>query len=86
MLDAGIVDDDVDLAEAGDGALDHHVDGVAVRHVGAVIGDVDVVFVGERGALRLDLGRIAEAVEHDGGAALRQGAWRCRGRCRWSSR
>ena len=47
-------------------------DGVAVRHVGAVIGDVDVVLVGERGALRFDLGRIAEPVQHDGGAALRE--------------
>ena len=37
-------------------------------HVGAVIGDVDIVLVGERGALRLDLDRVAEAVEHDGGA------------------
>ena len=57
-----------------DRALRHHVDGVAVRHVGAVIGDVDIVLLGERGALRFDLGRVAEAVQHDGGAALRQGA------------
>ena len=44
-----------------------------LRHVGAVVGDIDIVVVGQRGALRLDLGRIAETVQHDRGAALRQG-------------
>ena len=66
MLDAGIVDDDIDLAEPAYGALHHHMDGVATGHVGAVIGNIDIILIGERGALRLDLDRIAEAVQHDG--------------------
>lgn len=70
MLDPGIVDDDVDLPEPRHGAVDHHVDGRAVRHVGAVIGDIDIVLFGEQYTLGLDLGRIAEAIQHHGGTGL----------------
>ena len=43
-----------------------------LAHVGAVIDDLDLVLVGELAANFLDLLGIAEAVEHDVGAGLRE--------------
>jgi hypothetical protein len=40
MLDAGVVDKQVDRAEARDCVLHHRFDLLGLRHVGAVIGDL----------------------------------------------
>jgi hypothetical protein len=74
MLYACVVDHDVDLAEACNGPFHHHVDSVAVRHVGVVVSDVDVIFLSQGGTLRFDFHRIPEPVQHDGSTVLRQGA------------
>ena len=68
MLDAGVIDKDVDAAELF-GRHPHHVfDLGRLAHVGAVVGDLDAV-LGDR---RLGPFDVAETIEHDIGALLRQ--------------
>ena len=68
MLDAGIVDQHIEPAEAIERHGDHFGDRVRLRHVGAGIGDRDAE-IGAEGLLRrFDLVGLAEAVEHDCGA------------------
>ena len=86
MLDAGIVDEDVDGAEFLLGVGDHGGDLVGLAHVGGGIAHRDAVLLGEAGAQRLDLAGVAEAVEDDIGAVGGKRPRRSRGRCRWSSR
>jgi hypothetical protein len=65
--------------------LHHRVNLVRLRHVGAVIGDLDAELLGQARAQRLDLCRVAEAVEHDVGALRRQAPGRCQDRYHWSN-
>ena len=65
MLNARIVDDDVGGAERRPGGLHQAGDFIRSGHVGAVVADADTALIGETGARRLDVGLVAEAVEHD---------------------
>ena len=86
MLDPGIVDDDVNMAEPLSGLARHRANRFRLRHVGAVVGNVDVVVFGERRPKCFNFGLVTEAVQHDGGAPLGKGAGNCEGRCHSSSR
>lgn len=68
MLDARVVDQDVDLAECVHGMLDHLTNRLGPAHVRAVIDDLDGELAGDCGAGLLDLGDDAEAVDQDLGA------------------
>jgi len=70
VLDAGVVDEDVDRAEAAERRLQHRLDGVGLRHVGAVVGDVHLAAIRQAHAQALDLRLVAESVEDDVRAAL----------------
>ena len=70
VLDAGIVDQDVARAELLFGRLDHRGDLGRLGHVGRRIERLDAELLLDAGALLLDLGRSAEAVDHDVGAVL----------------
>ncbi len=74
MLDAGIVDQDVDRPERRLGGLDHCGNLVGFGHVGSRIDCLDAKFLFDSGAFFIDLGRRAEAVDHDVGAVLSEGA------------
>jgi hypothetical protein len=74
-LDAGIVYQDVDAAEHLDCVAHHRLDGVLLREIGAVVAHVDAVIGRELRAELLDLGGVAEPVQHDVGAAA--GERRC---------
>ena len=65
VLDAGVVDEDVDAAEARGALLDHlgHLSGP--RHVGSAVVDLDVVSGTELGHQRFDRFALTKAVEHD---------------------
>ena len=64
MLDAGIVDEDVEPAEFAQSRFDHLGDRGGARHVGAGIVDANVVILGDAFAGSFDLLRLAEAVQH----------------------
>jgi hypothetical protein len=68
MLDAGVVDEDVEAAEAIDGAAHHRFDGLGARHVGTVVQHLDAVARSEFSARGFDGGGVAETVLHDVGA------------------
>ena len=74
MLDAGVVDQQVDGAELRQRLAHHVLDGLGPAHVGAVVAHLHVVLLGEFGAQRFDLALVAEAVEDDVGALGRQRA------------
>jgi hypothetical protein len=65
MLDAGVVDQHVDRAEAVDRLAHHLGDRLGLQHVGAVVGHRDLVLRRQPRAQRLDLAGIAEAVQYD---------------------
>src|SRR3546814_2632217 len=68
MLHAGIVDEDVDGAEFVDAFLHQAFDLVRLRQVGAIIADADLVRVLDAPTGLLDLGGVAETVQHHVGA------------------
>ena len=68
VLDAGVVDEDVDAAELARRVGHHGLDLGRLAHVGAVVAGLHA----ERGDLRLRPVDIAEAVEHDVRALARQ--------------
>src|SRR5690606_1933239 len=73
MLDAGVVDQDVDAPETLFGGGDHRLDLVGAAEVGIAVVDLDAV----RGDLRaglFDLFRRAQAIEHDLASGLSQAA------------
>ncbi len=72
MLDARVVDEDVDLAEGVDDARHHAPDGVRLAHVGAVEQHVHPVLCGDPRAQALDGGGLAETVQDDVGATSRE--------------
>jgi len=70
VLDAGVVDQDVDAAESVGRELHHVLDLIGLAHVGAVVFGAHA----ECGDLRLGRLGVAEAVEHDVRALLGEGA------------
>jgi hypothetical protein len=68
VLDAGVVDQDIHRAEALDRLAQHRRDRLRLQHVGAVVEHRDLVLRRQLRAQRLDLGGVAEAVEHQIGA------------------
>jgi hypothetical protein len=74
MLDAGIVDEHVEPAEAVKRHVDHAGDRVGLRHVGTRIGDRNAKIGVDRLLRRFDLLGLAEAVEHDSCACRRERA------------
>jgi hypothetical protein len=64
VLDARVVDEDVDASESGLGLRDQVADLGGLHHVGAVVQRLHAVLLREARAQRLDLRRIAEAVQH----------------------
>ncbi|CFN77967.1 Uncharacterised protein [Bordetella pertussis] len=74
MLDARVVDQDIDAAQLGDGAGHQLPHRLALGQVGAVIAHLHAVLAGQPGPQFLDVRRVAESVEHDVGALLRQRA------------
>ena len=73
VLDAGVVDEHVDLAEQLARVLDHAGDLGGLGHVGGGIGGLDPEALLELHAGLLDLGLVAEAVEHHVHAGLGEG-------------
>ena len=73
-LNAGIVHQHVERAEILSRLADHGGDLGRLAHVGARIERLDAEVLLEAGALFLDRGLVAEAVEHDVGAGLGQRA------------
>jgi len=65
MLDAGIIDQDVQFTELGLRGQDHGGDLVRLGHVGPVVQDLYAVLLGQFGASPLDGGHFAEAVQDD---------------------
>jgi len=65
VLDAGVVDQDVDPAKLACRDRHHVADLLGPRHVSAAERDLDVELGGECFALSLDLRRVAEAVEQN---------------------
>jgi hypothetical protein len=74
VLDAGVVDQDVDAAQAVHRGLHHGVDLLGLGHVGAVVADLDAELLCQPGTQRLDLRGVAEAVEHQVGAGTAERA------------
>ena len=73
VLDAGVVDEDVEVAEFGFGAVDEGGDGGRVEEVGLVVEGADALGLdGLEEAV--DQGLVAEAVEHDVRALGGEGA------------
>jgi hypothetical protein len=68
MLDAGVVDQDVDGAEFGLAGTHHGLDLGRPGHVGAVVADAPA----QPGHVRLGAFHVAEAVEQDVGALAGQ--------------
>jgi hypothetical protein len=62
VLDASVVDQDVDGAVPLLGFLHHARDLLGLSHVGHAVRHRHLEFVGQAGAQLLDLGRVAEAV------------------------
>ena len=69
VLDAGIVDEDVEPAEFAQSCFDHRADRVRFRHVGGGVVDANVVILGDAFARSFNLLRLAEAVQHHVGAS-----------------
>ncbi len=65
MLDAGIVDEDIDAAELFCGKSHHGFDFGGLAHIRGAISDADSRVAGELGPRLLDCLGIAETVEHD---------------------
>jgi hypothetical protein len=65
VLDARIVDEDVDGPELSDGLDDHRFDRGRVHHVGGVVAYRDAILLFEPRAQRFDFVEAPEAVQHD---------------------
>jgi hypothetical protein len=72
VLDAGVVDEQVDGAELRDGLAHHAFDLVGLAHVGRVVADLHVMPLDQVEAQFFDVVQVAEAIEHDVGALGRQ--------------
>ena len=65
VLDAGVVDEDVDGTEFRFGSGDESRDFVGLAHIGTVIGNGHAVLVGDFRANFFDFSGITKTVEHD---------------------
>jgi hypothetical protein len=65
VLDAGIIDEDVEPAEFAKRRCNHLGDRFRIRHVGAGIADTHAEILGDAALHRFDLFGLAEAVQHD---------------------
>ena len=72
ILNAGIVDEDIDLSETLGCVRDHRLDHLGFRHVGAVVVDIDIVLARQGAGYRLNLAALAEAIEQDRSALAGQ--------------
>src|SRR5215207_6240158 len=70
VLDAGVVDEDVEPPEGLERQIDHALDRAGLRHVGRRIDRLYAVLRGDSRDDLADVVDIAEAVKHDGGAGL----------------
>jgi hypothetical protein len=70
MLNAGVIDDDVNRSETMGGLIGHPQNGIGTRHVGIAISDIDIMRGGKRLALHLDVVAVAETIEHHGSAGF----------------
>ena len=73
VLDAGVADHDVHRTERLLRLGDHPGDLVRLGHVRRVVGDPHAALRRQAGALVLDRGRVAEAVQHEVGPGGAQG-------------
>ena len=74
MLDAGVVDDDVDLAELAAGVVGHGADGRGAGQVGGRVAHPHAVARFQLVAQAVDGVGLAEAVEQHVGALFGEGA------------
>ena len=74
MLDAGIVDQDIDRAQPGHRVAHQQTAAVGARQIGIAMEHPDAELALQAGAQGLDLLGVAKAVEHDIGPLPRQGA------------
>src|SRR6185436_2273630 len=65
VLDAGVVDKDVNAAERGPGPGDEVGDLRRLGHVGAIVFDLDATLLRQVDALRFYRRLVAEAIQHD---------------------
>ena len=72
VLDARVIDQNVDTAEGSRGLGDEKRDFRGLRNVRRAKPNGRAAFFGETGARSLDLRRVAESVEHDVGTAGRK--------------
>src|SRR6266568_6270984 len=72
MLDAGIIYDDVDVAEECRGMIRQSIDGFGLAHIRSIVVRGHAALRCDVVADRLDLLTIAEAVEQDVGATGRE--------------
>ncbi|MOA17024.1 hypothetical protein D3C78_1372640 [compost metagenome] len=73
VLDAGVIDQDVDAAQLAHRVLDQPAHRVALGQVRAVVDHLHAMLVGQAGTHFFDLGGIAETIQDDVGALLREG-------------
>ncbi|MNN82366.1 hypothetical protein D3C81_1992940 [compost metagenome] len=74
MLDAGVVDQDVEAAQRAVGGGHHVGDLIRLSHVGGVVEDAHAGLGRQISAGLFDDGGIAQAVQHHVAAALRDSA------------
>jgi hypothetical protein len=67
-----LLTEDIDAAQLGRGALHHRRDRVGLGHVRRVEEHLDAMLGGEPGPQPLDLGGVAETVQDDARAVLRE--------------
>jgi hypothetical protein len=65
MLDAGIVDENIEPAQLARRGLDHSRDLCRIRHVGRIEGGPDTKVLGDLPARAFDGGCFAKAIQHD---------------------
>src|SRR4051794_18667223 len=65
MLDARIIDQDVNPTEFASRSRHHRLDGLRAAHIGGVIADGYAVVEGDCTTQSLDLTGVAEPIEHD---------------------
>ena len=65
MLNARVIDQNIDAAEIGSRLFHHRLDLLGLAHVGTVIRHLDAKFRGESRANSLDFCGIAEAVQDE---------------------
>ncbi|MNX60029.1 hypothetical protein D3C86_909210 [compost metagenome] len=73
VLDAGVIDKDVDAAQLAHRVVHQATHRIAFRQVGAVVDHLHAVFLGQTGALLFDRGGVAKTIQDDISALLGEG-------------